>query len=157
MAVNLNPSRRHAEVGFAALLLGAAVWAYVEAGNYAGQSGGYPRVLAILLGLSAIILAARTLMGASAPDDARLFDHPGRFVVGLGMIFLYVVAIDVVGYILPSLIFGIGVPMLLGYRHLQLLLPVVIGILVFIYLVFKVMLERPLPPDVLDGVLRAIL
>jgi hypothetical protein len=157
VAVTLNPSRRHAEMGFATVLIAVATWAYLEANDYPAQSAGYPKVLAVLLGLGAIILAARTWFAASAEDPRRLFDHPGRFVLGFGLIFLYIVGIDQFGYIIPSLVLGIGLPALLGYRNWKLSVPVTVGTLIFIYIVFKLMLERPLPPDLLDGVLGAIL
>lgn len=156
MAVSTNPSRRHAEVGFAAVLIAVAGWAYVTGLSYPDQSGAYPRVLAVLLGIGAIIMVARTLLRAPEVDEPRLLDHPGRFVLGFGMIFLYIVAIDLIGYIVPSIAFAVTVPVLLGYRNWKLMLPVVFGTIVFIYLVFVVMLERPLPPDILDPLLGVL-
>lgn len=44
---------------------------------------------------------------------------------------------------------GIGLPMLLGYRKLTLLVPVVLGVIAFIYVVFGVLLEKPFPPDLI--------
>lgn len=151
VALSLNPSRHQAEIGFAALLFAAAGWGWAEAGSYAGPAGSYPRVLCVLLMICTALVIVRSLV-RTAPEG-RLFDHAPRFAFGFAAIAGYIVAIDFAGYILPSLVFGIGLPLALGYRNLRLLVPVVVAVIAFIYLVFGVMLERPLPPDLLDPVL----
>lgn|GEM_PF-4781596 len=50
---------------------------------------------------------------------------------------------------LTRVMHGVGLPMLLGYRKLPLLVPVVLGVIAFIYVVFGVLLERPFPPDLI--------
>lgn len=157
MALSSNPSRKQAEIGFALVLLVAAVWAWVEAGNYPGPSATYPRALAVMLGIGALAVILRAGLAFPAGDTRRLLDHPGRFVLGFGVILAYIVAIGSIGYILPSFVLGVGLPVLLGYRNLRLVLPVVTGTLLFIFVVFKVLLERPLPPDVLDPLLEVML
>ena len=143
----MNPSRKQAEIGFAAALIGAAAWVYVEAGNFPDQSAGYPRVLAVMLGVCALIIIVRSMVWPVVGD--RLMQHPLRCFGGFVAVFLYIVGIDLFGYILPSIVFSISVPVLLGYRHWKVTIPVVLGMVTFIFVVFKIILERPLPPDVL--------
>jgi putative tricarboxylic transport membrane protein len=52
--------------------------------------------------------------------------------------------------------FAIGLPFVLGYREWHLLVPVVLGTLAVILLIFRVILERPLPPDLLNFLLEAL-
>lgn len=149
----LSPSdRRPAEIGFAALLVAAAGAAYAAAGSYPGAAGLWPRVLSVALAALSVGVILRALArGPAAAEAPGLFDHPGRALLGFATLGAYVLGIDWLGYTLASLVFGIGLPLLLGYRDWRLLLPVVIGTLAFILLVFRFLLERPLPPDLLLG------
>ena len=157
MALNLNPSSRQADLGFAVLLIAAAIGAFAKAGGYPGASGTYPKVLAVLLAIGAALVALRSLRQLARPDDrARLFLHPGRFVLGVAALVAYVIGIDLLGYLLPSLILGVSVPLLLGYRNLPLILGVTLGTIVFIVIVFFILLARPLPPDVLNPLLEVL-
>lgn len=153
----MNPSSRQADLGFAVLLIGAAIGAFAKAGGYPGASGAYPKVLAVLLAIGGALVALRSLrQGARADDGTRLFLHPGRFVLGVAALVAYVIGIDLLGYLLPSLILGVTVPLLLGYRNLPLILSVTLGTIVFIVIVFFILLARPLPPDVLDPLLEVL-
>jgi hypothetical protein len=156
MALNANPSGKQADIGFATVLIAVAVWAAAEAGNYPGSSGVYPQVLAVLLAIGAALVILRRLMTAEKEGQSRLFLHTGRFVLGLATLVAYVVAVGLVGYLLPSLAVGIVVPLLLGYRNLQLTLAVTLGTILFIVIVFHMILGRPLPPDILSPLLGAL-
>lgn len=149
MALSVNPTRRQAEAGFAATLFTVAAWGWVEASDYAGASGTYPQVLCALMMICSVLVILRLALSANAVAQGNLLDHAPRFFLGFGAIGAYIVAIDMVGYMLPSLAFGIGLPVSLGYRNFRLIVPVVVGVIAFIYLVFGVMLERPFPPDIL--------
>ncbi|WP_137131152.1 tripartite tricarboxylate transporter TctB family protein [Rhizobium sp. FY34] len=157
MALSFNPTRKQSEIGFAAALMAVATWGFVEAGAYPTQSAGYPRVLCIMLaGASALVILRAAL---AQPDDTsqRLLDHPGRFLLGFTTLLTYIVAVDLLGYVVPSLVVGIGLPVLLGYKNLRLVVPVVACSIAVILLVFAGLLERPLPPDILDFLLESVL
>lgn len=157
MALSFNPTRKQAEIGFAAALFAVAAWAFVEAGTYPTQSAGYPRVLCIMLAGASFLVILRALLVQPNDKSQRLLDHPGRFLLGFATLLTYIVAVDLLGYVVPSLIVGIGLPVLLGYRNLRLLVPVVVCTMAVILLVFAGLLERPLPPDILDFFLEAVL
>jgi hypothetical protein len=156
MALNANPSGKHADIGFATVLIAAAVWAVAEAGNYPGSSGFYPQVLAVLLAIGAALVVLRRLFTAEKEGEPRLFLHAGRFILGLAMLVAYVVTVGLVGYLLPSLAVGIVVPLLLGYRNLPLAISVTLGTILFIVIVFHMVLGRPMPPDILSPLLEAL-
>lgn len=156
VALESNPTGRQAEIGFATALVGVAVWAFVEAGNYPGFSGAYPQVLAALLAAAAAFLTVRTLRKGEVEGPSRLFIHTGRFALGAALIVLYVVGISLLGYILPSLAIGIAAPLLLGFRNVPLAVAVAVGTVLAIILIFFVLLDRPLPPDVFDPILALL-
>lgn len=157
MALSINPTRKQAEIGFAAALIAVAAWAFVEAGAYPAQSAGYPRVLCVILGATSALVILRAMLLPPADGSQRLLNHPGRFLLGFAALLVYVVAVDLLGFVVPSMIVGIGLPVLLGYRNLRLLVPVVVCTIAVILLVFAGLLERPLPPDILDFFLEAVL
>jgi hypothetical protein len=156
MALNVNPSGKQADIGFAAILIAVAIWGFVEAGSYLGTSGGYPQVLAVLLAVGSALVILRRVLTPEKEGEPRLFIHAGRFFLGLAVIVAYVVAIDLVGYLLPSLAVGIAVPLLLGYRNLALTVAVTVGTVIFIVIVFHLLLGRPLPPDILIRMLETV-
>jgi hypothetical protein len=156
MAVKSALTRRQAEITFAAALTAAASAIFIEAGKFPPDSAGYPRSLAVLLGIGALLIIVREVMRPRESGAQPFFDHPIRFVVGVSFLLAYVVMINLFGYLLPSVAFAVGLPVVLGYREWRLLLPVVLGTLAVILLVFRVILERPLPPDLLNVLLEAL-
>lgn len=157
MALSFNPTRKQAEIGFAAAFIAVAAWAFVEAGAYPTQSAGYPRVLCIMLAGTSFLVILRAALAPPDDNSRRLLDHPGRFLLGSATLLTYVVAVDLLGYVVPSLVVGVGLPVLLGYTNLRLVIPVVVCTISVILLVFAGLLERPLPPDILDFLLEAVL
>jgi hypothetical protein len=152
----INPSQRQGDIGFAAVLVAVAGWCFFESRSFPGTSGTYPRVLSIMLAVGAALVILRSIKRPRVADEPRLFIHSGRFLFAVVVMVAYVGAIAVVGYILPSIVLGIGLPLLLGYRGFSLTVPVTLGTLAFIVLVFFVILGRPLPADVLDSFLELL-
>lgn len=156
MAVKSALTRRQAEITFAAALIAAASAIFIEAGKFPPDSAGYPRTLAVLLGIGALLVIVREVRRPRESGGQPFFEHPIRFIVGFGFLLVYFVMIDLFGYLLPSVAFAIGLPFVLGYREWRLLVPVVLGTLAVILLIFRVILERPLPPDILNFLLEAL-
>ncbi|GLS87137.1 hypothetical protein GCM10010873_21110 [Cypionkella aquatica] len=153
MAVNSSPTRKQGEIGFAAVLLAVAGAAFLGAGDYPGASGTYPRVFAICLGICAMLVILRAVMQSAPGDDAPFFTHLGRFLLGFGVLGFYILAIDTIGYVIPSLILGIALPLALRFRDLRMAVLASFATMAFILVVFVVILKRPLPADVLDPLL----
>lgn len=152
-----GPDWLQSEVGFAAVLLAVSVAAWRIAAPYPGLSGSYPRTLAVLLGIGAALVMLRALWRrGTLADRGWLFIHMPRALMGFALLAAYVVAIDFFGYLLPSLALGVAVPTLLGYRRPLTALAVTLATIVFIVLVFFVVLERPLPPDLLQPLLEVL-
>jgi hypothetical protein len=149
-------SRRHAELGFAAALVAAAAFFFHQAANYPGVTGSYPRTLSVLLAIGGLLVLGRTVMQHKAEDDQPLFEHPRRAYLGIAVLVLYIAAVSYVGYLVPSLILGIALPLAVGYRNLRQVVLTTMATLAFIVLVFAVALQRPIPPDLLDPLLAVL-
>lgn len=149
-------SRRHAELGFAAALVVAAGFLFHKAADYPGVSGSYPQTLSILLGVGGVLVIMRTLLRRDIEGDQPLFDHPGRVYLGAAVLLLYITAVSYIGYLVPSFVFGVALPYALGYYNLRQTTLIVTMTLVFIVLVFVVLLQRPIPRDLLDPLLAVL-
>ncbi|NBE09063.1 tripartite tricarboxylate transporter TctB family protein [Paragemmobacter ruber] len=156
LALISSPSRRRGELGFAAVLLAVAGLCFVTAGDYPGASGTYPRVLSVLLGCGAIVVLARAWRQNGDNGRVPLMANPGRCLLGFAAMALYVIGIDLLGYILPSFALVVLLPLLLGYRDLRLTVLAALGGIGFILLVFAVILERPMPSDLFDPLLEML-
>lgn len=149
MAVTAGPSRRIVEIVFAAALIAVAGAVFVLSADYPAGSAAFPRVLAALLALCAVVVTVRQLRHGAEADGQPFFVHLPRFLLAVVILMAYVAAIGVAGYLLPSFALAVGLPFVLGYRRLALTVPLALGTLAAIVLIFNVVLERPLPPDVL--------
>lgn len=127
---------------FAAIGLVAAILAR----DYAGVSGGYPAALGILLMLFGLGLALRAGMtGADMPRP--LIDHGPRFLLGLAVIGVYLAAVSILGFYTAGFLLMLALPVLLGFRRPVFVLATAVGFSAVVYLIFTVLLAKPLPPD----------
>lgn len=155
MALIVTPSRKSADMVCAILLIAAAGGLYIAAGHYSPASAAFPRVLSLLLACCGALLVLRASTQPAA-SCAPLWQRPARVMMGFLLVFGYIVAIDHSGYIAASLLFGVGLPTLCGYRQWRVTLPVIIGALCFIIIVFRWLLERPLPQGLAETLLERI-
>ena len=154
--VKHNVTRRNAEVIFSVALMLASIVVYVEAGRYPDESAGYPKFLAVLLGVFSLLGLCFQLLSQSNRDNVELFFlNPLRAAIGFLSLCVYVVLLEYFGYIIPSLLFCTIVPVLIGYRNFRVIIPLAVISIVLIIIVFHIVLERPLPPDVLDSLIKA--
>lgn len=151
-----GPSWRQGEIGFAVVLIVVAIMTFAAAANYPGMSGNYPRTLSVFLGIGSALVLLRALLRPGAMAGVPFFIHLPRALLGFVALAIYIGAISVMGYLIPSLVLGILLPMLLSYRNLRLAALVTLGTIIFIVVVFFLILERPLPPDLLQPVLEAL-
>jgi hypothetical protein len=158
VAVSEGRSRGPAELAAAAALAAAALgYGWVAAG-FPAESAAFPQALAGLLGLLAAAIFLRELgrRRRGAGTGGAFFIHPGRFAIGVGGLVAYVAAVGWIGFLLPSLALGALLPAAVGYRDLRVSAAAAAAAIAFIVAVFVVLLERPLPPDILDGLIGAL-
>jgi uncharacterized membrane protein YfcA len=114
----------------------------------------FPRLVLGLLGLLSVAYLLRTLVrrwpeGAAGP----FFTHPGRFAVALGLMAGFGAGFTQVGFVTAALMFVPAFAVALGLRRPLLLAAGTASFVAFVHLVFVVGLRRPLPPDLLLGLL----
>lgn len=145
-------SRSLAEITFAILLIAGAAAVIITASGYPGESATYPVVIgAALAGLGCWVLVREVLrrrQGHATPGSFA--EHAPRLAIGLAALVLYVLAVSLVGFILPSVALGVLLPASVGFRRWGLSFGVAVISVVSILLIFVLALERPIPPDILS-------
>ena len=131
--------------------LALAFW-YGAAAFDEGDASGvgpatFPRGLALLLGVVALMLALRALVGLRglASHTTTVIERPVAVGLGIGLVVLFPILMSSLGYYLAT---AIWLPLLLwvaGYRKPIGILAYTAGFLAFVKLGFGMLLRTPLP------------
>lgn len=123
----------------------AAAWG---ATAYSGASGVYPMVLGCLLALTGFVVAIKA-MRTTAAGDRVLIDAPIKFYTTVLVCVGYVALVVPLGFFSSSFLLMFFLPFALGFRRHIYALSVAAVFTGTVYLVFVVLLERPLPREAL--------
>jgi len=124
------------------------------------KSAGLPAGAALLprialggLLLLSVLLVTRGLRDASAargPDDSTAFMRaPGRLLIGVAAMAVYIVAIETAGFYPATAVFVPATAYALGARNHLAILIGGIAFLIFAYVVFDIFFERVMPVGLL--------
>lgn len=149
----VGPGKRRADqvaglllLAFAAAYAGVALRSY----GYRGQTGPGPGFLPVWLGVAMAILAGLLFLGATRsrePGAAWLPTGRGllRLMVVLTATALFVALMDVVGMILGTALFLLGILRFLEHYPWGQSVAIAVGIATLTYLVFTYWLQVPFP------------
>lgn len=139
------------DISISAILMAVAAATFIAAGSQpevdgAIGAGTWPRVLSVVLFLLAVLLMIQGLTdhsGASSPFDIH---SPGfrRVLIGVGIIAIFCVLLKFLGFMLASAFMIPAVMRLMGEKRVPVLAGMTVGVLVFIYIVFSLILRLPL-------------
>jgi len=142
--------------GVLLLALSAAIlWNIRNFPQIPGQSigpGAFPGLLAVGLATCALVLIVRGLRAGETKlvlgDWLRSPRHAGNFALTLAALLFYIVAADRLGFIVSAILILLALFWKLGVRT-KVAVPVAIGMVFFIHLVFYKLLRVYLPWGVL--------
>lgn len=135
---------RVAGICFAAMGAAAIYWSF----DYTGASGLYPRMLGITIVVLGILMALRSMRQANKPATHRVVvDSPRNFFIVLAFVFVYLVLVPLIGFYTSSLLVLLALPIGLGFRRAVPLIFSTALFIVFLYVLFTLVLERPLPRE----------
>jgi hypothetical protein len=121
----------------------AAAW---MARDYAGASGTYPLVLGLVLTLLGGAVATKAVRSGST--RARiLVDAPAQLMTAVVIATLYVAAVVPLGFYTASFLLMLAMPLGLGFRRGIYALFTAVAFVAIVYLVFTVLLRKPLPRE----------
>lgn len=121
----------------------ATVWL---ARSYSGASGTYPLVLGAVMAFLGALIVGRAMRSTS---DAKreLVSAPIQLVIAAVVSMVYVGLILPLGFYTASVLLMLALPALLGFRRVTYTLLMALGFICIVYMVFTVVLEKPLPAE----------
>lgn len=127
----------------------AAAW---MATSYSGAGGAYPMVLGIVLTLLGGTVSLRALRARSTAER-KLIDAPSKMITAVVFAVIYVALVVPLGFYTSSTLLMLALPIALGFRQGTYALIVTLVFMLIVFLVFSVLLEKPLPREALAPLL----
>ncbi len=138
--------RQDIVLGFIFMGLGiAAAW---MATSYHGAGGTYPMVLGVILTLLGGTVTFKAVRAGSQLQRG-LIDAPAKMLSTIAIGAVYVALVVPVGFYASSFLLMLALPAALGFRKLVYALVVAAVFILIVYLIFSVLLEKPLPRETL--------
>lgn len=135
---------RVAGICFAVMGAAAIYWSF----DYTGASGLYPRMLGITIVVLGLLMALRSVRQANKSTTPRIMvDSPRHFFIALAFVFVYLVLVPLIGFYTSSLLVLLALPIGLGFRRAVPLIFSTTLFIAFLYVLFTLVLERPLPRE----------
>ncbi len=135
-----------------AVMLGIALWFWLEAAAIESRSRGlmsplaFPKGISAMLALCAVLMIGRSLVPAARAGSATVaVERPWFVLAAMGMAILYPLLLGWLGYYLAT---GLWLPPFLwiaGYRRPVGLAVATLGFLVFTRVIFQQVLGTPMP------------
>ena len=118
----------------------------ILARSYSGASGLYPLVLGALMAFIGAIIALKAFV--SGKQTIRvLAPEPTRLLLSGFACIVYVSLVVPLGFYTASLLLMLLLPIFLGFRQPLFLCLMAAGFMGLIYMLFTVVLEKPLPAE----------
>jgi len=134
-----------AGICFAAVGAASIYWSF----DYTGASGLYPRVLGAVIVLLGLLMVLRSMRRAviKPVNDRPLVDSPRNFFIAITFGFFFLLLVTLIGFYTSSLLVLLTLPIALGFRRAVPLVLSATLFIVFLYVLFSLVLERPLPRE----------
>ncbi|MEM9740792.1 MAG: tripartite tricarboxylate transporter TctB family protein [Pseudomonadota bacterium] len=143
---------RQQDIALGAIFMALGLAAAYGATAYSGASGNYPMVLGLLLTLTGLIVVLRAIRSQTHAERV-LIDAPAKLYTAIAVGVAYVALVVPLGFYTASFLLMLVLPLALGFRRLLYALVVGAVFTGLVYLVFSVLLERPLPRELIFSVL----
>lgn len=131
---------------------GLSVFGFLEALRYSGQAGLMPQVVTFAAIILSLVWCGQSIVGMRSAEREVITDERpplSSFAVIVAGIFIYVLAIPVLGFFTSTFL---TVPILsfcIGYRNWRVSILATGCFVAIIYLVFRTLLNVPLPDELI--------
>lgn len=134
------------------IFVSVGIFAASMALSYKGASGTYPMVLGLLLTLLGATVAIKALR---QPTDRprTVIEAPAKLITAALISTIYVALVMPLGFYTASFLLVLAMPLALGFRRVVYALTVAAVFMSLVYLVFSVLLEKPLPRELILSVI----
>ncbi|MEX2642765.1 MAG: tripartite tricarboxylate transporter TctB family protein [Acetobacterales bacterium] len=135
----------------ALVLLALAAAAWFGSGPLPAEAASFPRLVAVLMGLLAAAMLARSLApvitGRGRREEQPFFKHFPTFLACLALILSYIFTVSQIGYFSATVVFVPLFAVVLGLRRPVLIALTTACFIAAVYLVFVESFSRPLPVE----------
>ena len=114
--------------------------------SYSGATGNYPMALGAIMALLGVIVAGKAFRAANS-NKRELIQAPIKFTIAIGACVVYLALLVPLGFYTASVLLMLVLPYLLGFRNPVYLALVTMGFVAIVFIVFTVVLEKPLPTE----------
>jgi hypothetical protein len=138
-------------VGIGLVVLAAAFWLgaaqFDETDTTGIGAATFPRGIAVLLGVAAVLLAARACAALSGrlPTGIKITERPGHVAAGMGLVILFPVLMTNLGFYIGSALWMPALFIVAGYRKPLRIVMLTAGFLAFTKVAFEMTLGVRLP------------
>jgi putative tricarboxylic transport membrane protein len=146
-------SYQKTEIVVCIFLLGCCLFAFISIRHLPTDAKMFPNLILAVMSLFVGVALIRAVMGISQKTqgakaaDWHFFANPKRFIISVIVFSIYLLSIESVGFFTSSGLLIICMATFVGYRNYLHLTLSLIGFLAFVYLVFILVFERPLPKE----------
>ena len=123
----------------------AAAW---MATSFNGAGGTYPMVLGIILTLLGGTVALKAVRSGTT-TQRTLIEAPSKMITAVAIAVVYVALVVPLGFYSSSILLMLALPVALGFRQWVYGLVVALVFMLIVFLVFSILLEKPLPREAL--------
>ncbi|GAB4391522.1 MAG: hypothetical protein Tsb0032_03650 [Kiloniellaceae bacterium] len=135
-------------------LLALAVAGWWQTASLPSDAAMFPRLALSALAVLALVYLVRSLLRARRAQATKpLFKNAGRFVLAFALIAIYVAVFPRIGFFTATLVFIPVFVMAMGMRRAPLIAIATLAYTVVTYVLFVVLLNRPLPDDLIIGLM----
>ncbi len=141
------------ELAMGVALLVAALFAWLNLRDLPDDARMFPNMIILVLAVATTIMILRSLSGASQRaqgDDLKNWQfsiNPGRMIGGFLLFSGYLLVVEWLGYFTASALFVIVCAAFAKYRNWPVLVAASVAFCIFVYAVFGVLFNRPLPKE----------
>ncbi len=136
------------DIGLGLIFAGLGIAAAWMATSYNGAGGIYPTVLGIILMVLGGTVAFRAVQ-SSSNQERNLIAAPPKMITAVIIAVVYVALVVPLGFYTSSFLLMLSLPIALGFRQWLYALIVALVFSLVVFLVFSVLLEKPLPREAL--------
>lgn len=141
---------RRQDIALGLLFAGLGLASAWQATAYSGATGIYPMVLGLILLALGVLVSGRALRSSGAkaePDSRQLMAAPLKLAVTASLFVVYLALIIPLGFYTASVLLMLLLPAALGFRQPLYLLVMAVAFVLVLFVVFTVVLEKPLPAE----------
>lgn len=146
-------SYKAAEILMACFLLVVAGISWVSIRDIPADAKMFPGVVLGAMAVGSLLMIVRSVMGTSQRalgdelDGWSFAINPGRMIGSFLIFTAYISLVSHIGFFTASFLFVIVMGLYSGYRHWPQLIAASVGYCVFVYVIFTLLFDRPLPKE----------